>query len=180
MLWYAKNNVNNGVKRTLALQTMQEVFVGYASENDCEALSQVVAAVVRAIPYYNETAKRDEVEKFSADALRQKIADDPHSVLVARIENAIAGFCLSRFDDYTVWLEWFGVAETYRGRGLAHLLLNKLNETAAPRGCHKIWCDCRTENKAAVHLLSHHGYRQLVTIKNHWYGQDFILWEKLV
>lgn len=154
--------------------------VNYAGEKECDELSGVIAAVIKAIPYYNDTARHDESQKFTASTLTQKIKDDPYAVIIVYAGERMAGFCLSRFDDYTVWLEWFGVIPGLRGMGIANLLLNKLTETAAPRHCHKIWCDCRTSNKAAIHILTAHGYRQLVTIPNHWYGQDFILWEKLM
>ena len=154
------------------------IAISYAGEDTCYELSNVIAAVIQAIPYYNDTAKQDEIQKFTAGKLQVKIGEDTYAVIVAYADNEIAGFCLSRFDDYTVWLEWFGVVQEQRRKGIANLLLNALAETLAPRQCHKIWCDCCTENKAAIHILTAHGYRQLVTVSNHWYGQDFILWEK--
>lgn len=157
---------------------MNEVSVSYAQTEDCPTLGNAIAELIQAIPYYNDTAKKDETQKFTTKELQQKIKGDASSVIIACVNNRLAGFCLSRFDDYTVWLEWFGVVREHRGKGIAGLLLNKLAETVAPRRCHKIWCDCRTTNKAATHILAAHGYRQLATVSKHWYGQDFILWEK--
>jgi len=136
--------------------------------------------LIEQIPYYNDLAKRNETARYNAKALTAKIKEDEYAVIIAEINNQIAGFCLSRFDDYTIWLEWFGVPDNHRGKGLAKLLLQKLEETVVQRGCHKVWCDSRTSNGAAIHLLSQAGYSQLVTINNHWYNQDFILWEKQV
>lgn len=158
---------------------MNHVTISYAKEEECREISEMIADVIQDIPYYNDTAKRDEIQKFTAVELKQKIKGEVLSVIVARVNHRLAGFCLSRFDDYTLWLEWFGVVEEHRGKGIAGLLLNGLAETVVPRNCHKIWCDCRTANKAAIHILAAHGYRQLVTVSNHWYGQDFILWEKV-
>lgn len=159
---------------------MHAASISYAQRSECGALSELIAEVIKAIPYYNDLAKQGEVQKFTSFSLQQKIEEDPYSVIVARVNNQLAGFCLSRFDDYTIWLEWFGVLPEFRGKGIANLLLDGLKETAKPRRCHKIWCDCRTENKASIHILTAHGLRQLATINNHWYGQDFILWEKFV
>lgn len=158
---------------------MNRITIGSAREEECQELSEVITAVIGAIPYYNDIAKRDEIKKFTAGELKQKIKGDALSVIVARVNHRPVGFCLSRFDDYTVWLEWFGVVQEHRGKSIADLLLNGLAETVAPRRCHKIWCDCRTANNAAIHILTAHGYKQLATVSNHWYGQDFILWERI-
>lgn len=159
---------------------MNAASIRYAQKKDCDALSEAIAEVIKAIPYYNDLAKRNEVEKFTAPNLERKIDEDPYSIIVAHVNDRIAGFCLSRFDDYTVWLEWFGVMPKFRGMGISNLLLKRLEETVAPRQCHKIWCDCRTSNEASIHILTAHGYRQLAIVTNHWYGQDFILWEKSI
>lgn len=151
-----------------------------ATEKDSVALAGTIRQLIAGIPYYNELAKQHEIQRYNEAALALKIEEDPHAVLLACNGNHIAGFCISRFDDYTIWLEWFGVADDYRGQGLTRQMLQQLETTLAARSCHKIWCDCRTSNQAAIHLLISAGYSQIATVKNHWYGQDFILWEKLI
>ena len=77
---------------------------------------------------------------------------------------------------------WSGLVfvEQYRGQRLSYLLLNELDKTVLLRNCHKIWCDSRTANKTSAHILGTHGYNQIVTIPDHWYRQDFILWQKFI
>lgn len=157
---------------------MINIKIRFASADDCESLSHIIATVIQNIPYYNALAKQNEIAKFQPHHLQTKISEDKFSVIVATSDNLIVGFCLTRFDDYLIWLEWFGVLPDYRGKGITNRLLQELEKTVSPRNCHKVWCDCRTENNAAIHILTTHGYKQLVTIPNHWYGQDFILWEK--
>lgn len=155
-----------------------KIQIRLATANDCQTLPKIIEKVVQDIPYYNDLAKKSEISKFQTTDLVSKIHEDKFSILVAVNSQEILGFCMSRFDDYLLWLEWFGVVENYRGQGVANLLLNELDKTIEIRKCHKIWCDCRTSNKASIHILTNHGFRQLVTIPNHWYKQDFILWEK--
>ncbi|TDH19972.1 GNAT family N-acetyltransferase [Segetibacter sp. 3557_3] len=159
---------------------MTNVVIRYASEKDCHALSTAMTTVIQNIPYYNELAKQEEILKYQPPQLQVKIREDELSIIIATVDNKIVGFCLSRFDDYLIWLEWVGIVEDYRAKGISHLLLNELDQTIEQRKCHKIWCDCRTENSASIHLLYAHGYTQLVTIPNHWYKQDFIIWQKVV
>ncbi len=158
---------------------MKAIEVRYATIEDCETLSNIIATVIQNIPYYNDLARKNEILKFQLKDLQVKISEDKYSVILATADNKIAGFCLSRFDDYLIWLEWFGVLENYRGNGIANLLLKELDKTVLPRKSHKIWCDCRTVNEASIHILSFHGYTQMITIQNHWYKQDFIIWEKV-
>ena len=156
------------------------LLVQPATEEQLNALAMEISTLITAIPYYNQLAKQHETNRYNATALVQKIKEDPYSVLLAMHGDAIAGFCTSRFDDYTLWLEWFGVTENYRGKGISQLLLKALEPTAVKRNCHKIWCDSRTSNTAAIHILQDAGYSQITTLRNHWYKQDFILWEKAI
>lgn len=155
-----------------------KIIIRQATQDDCKKLPTVIETVVQAIPYYNDLAKQSEIAKFQTADLLSKIETDKFSVMVATNNDEIVGFCMTRFDDYLIWLEWFGVLETHRGKGIANMLLTELDKTITVRQCHKLWCDCRTSNKASIHILTNHGFKQLVTLPNHWYKQDFILWEK--
>jgi ribosomal protein S18 acetylase RimI-like enzyme len=148
--------------------------------HEAESVSNLFSQVVKPLPYYNEVAKATELAKYLPTSLRHSLTKDPDSILVARITDRIAGFCFSHNDDGVVWLSWFGVHPQYRGMGIGSALLSKLEETVRNGRSHKIWCDCRTENDASKDALSKQGYLPLCTVRNHWYGQDFILWEKLV
>ena len=149
-----------------------------AKVQECEELSIIFKEVLERLPYYNVVAKQSELDKYSLSELAKKIEQDPDSVLIAEENNEIVGFCLNRLDDMLIWLEWFGVVEHKRRNGIARKLVNHLESIAPHRNAHKIWCDCRTENIKSISLLSSIGYMQICTVKNHWYGQDFILWQK--
>jgi ribosomal protein S18 acetylase RimI-like enzyme len=157
-----------------------QVVVDRMRQEEAEPLADLFAQVVKRLPYYNDVAKTSELAKYSADKLRKSMKKDSDSVLVARIADEIVGFCFSHNDDGVVWLSWFGVHPEYRCAGVGSALLKKLEETVRAGRSHKIWCDCRTENQASKEALGKQGYLPLCTVKNHWYGQDFILWEKLV
>ena len=154
--------------------------IGRMRVGEAEELNHLFVRIVEALPYYNNTAKRGEIAKYSPESLRDLAEKDPDAVLVARVDDQIVGFCFSESDDGLVWLAWFGVDPSFRRHGVGVQLLEKLEETVKNGRSHKIWCDCRTENEASKVALTKHGYVQLCTVRNHWYGQDFILWEKLL
>jgi ribosomal protein S18 acetylase RimI-like enzyme len=152
--------------------------IGRMRAGEAEELNHLFVRIVEALPYYNNFAKRSEIAKYSPESLRDLAEKELDSVLVARVDDQIVGFCFSESDDGLVWLAWFGVDPLFRRHGVGAQLLEKLEETVRNGRSHKIWCDCRTENEASKVALTKRGYIQLCTVRNHWYGQDFILWEK--
>lgn len=156
------------------------LVIAHMEDHDAESLNLLFRRVVEALPYYNQTAKQTELRKYSATLLREAAQTDPGSVLVAKIGPELVGFCLSENDDGLIWLAWFGVHPKFRRQGIGAALLDKLEDVARSAQSHKIWCDCRTENETSKVSLRNNGYVELCTVRNHWYGQDFILWEKLV
>ena len=149
-----------------------------AQEPDLVKIEGLVRDVIDSLPYYNQIAKKNELLKYTASELLKKTAEDSHSVIVAMKNKEVVGFCLNRIDDCLIWLEWFGVREDMRRKGLGRKLIEHLESTAKIRNAHKVWCDCRTENIKSVNFFITSNYLPVCTLKNHWYGQDFIIWEK--
>jgi len=156
------------------------VVVNRMMPQESETVASLFRDVLLRIPYYNDVAKTSELAKYSSYLLRESMAVDPDSVLVAKTEQRLVGFCISRPDDGVIWLSWFGVHHSHRREGVGSALLEKLDETVRNGRSHKIWCDSRTDNRESLSVLRRHNYVQLCTVRNHWYGQDFILWEKLL
>lgn len=160
--------------------TAPDVLVTPMEPHSAEAISALFGRVMADLLFYNERAKRGELRRHSAKWLRASVLNDPYSVLIAKSGDQAVGFCLNNYDDELIWLAWFAVHPMHRRAGIASLLLCRLEETARRRKCHKIWCDSRTENIPSRNILTRQGYREICTLRNHWYGQDFILWEKLL
>ena len=132
---------------------------------------------IEPLQYYNERARREELAKYSQEGLRGLMDEEAEAVLVARFGARIVGFCVSRYDDGTVWLSWFGTSADARGKGVGSALLAALAQSLSRRRAHKIWCDTRVENVRSGAVLERAGFKRIATIANHWYGQDFHLWE---
>lgn len=165
---------------TLTVPVLSGLLVERAKSDELHHVSRLFGDLVLSLPYYNDVAKSTEIDKYSEGFLKKLIRTDPDSVLVARVGDELAGFCFSEIDDGIIWLSWFGVGEQFRRMGIGSALLHNLDETVRSGRSHKIWCDCRTENDVSATVLQRHGFAPLCTVRNHWYGQDFILWEKFV
>lgn len=156
---------------------MNDFTVGAATDSEIDALANLMRETIATIPYYNDQAKQAEFAKYGSEAIRSRAASDPHALLVARDDAGLIGFCVSRFDDATIWLDWFGTAARARRRGVGAALLNALAATLPARSAHKIWCDSRSDNVESAAALERAGYRRIATLSNHWYHQDYVLWE---
>jgi RimJ/RimL family protein N-acetyltransferase len=159
---------------------MESIQLAYMQDHEAEEVATLFRAIIANLTYYNELAVQTELEKYSAPNLLIKRHEDPYSIIVLKAEQKIIGYCFSRFDDYTVWLEWFGVAMEHRKKGLGAALLQMLEEASKERKSHKIWCDCRTDNARSKIVLENNGFELITEIKRHWYGQDFFLWQKFI
>jgi ribosomal protein S18 acetylase RimI-like enzyme len=157
----------------------QTVDIGTLRSHESQAAETLFQTIVRASTYYNEWAKKTELDRYSAAKLAEMAASEPESVVVARAGGELAGFCFSHNDSLgLVWLDWVGVAESCRRRGLARTLVRHLIEAAPARGAHKIWCDTRVGNAAAATIFEKLGFERICELRNHWYGLDYYLWQR--
>lgn len=141
---------------------------------------RLMRKVIRSLPICSARERCGEAAKYTAAVIRALVKDDPDAVLVAVADGHPVGFCVSRRDDGLLLLEWYGVDAAWRANGIGRQLLERVVTTAARRGCHKLWCDSNMGNKASHSLLCGLGFQPFATVKNHWYGEDFILWERPV
>jgi len=148
--------------------------------DDAEQVSSLFRSVLLPLSYYNDAAKDCELAKYTPGRLIEMVTNDPDSIMVARDSGEVAGYCFSERNDGLIWLAWFGIHPGYRGRGIGGDLLQALDHRTLKAGSHKVWCDCRTNNAESKSVLLRHGFLPLCTAKNHWHGQDFILWEKVL
>jgi RimJ/RimL family protein N-acetyltransferase len=148
-----------------------------AAPGELGVVAALMREVVSAVPYYNATAIAAELAMYTEDELQRRLKADPRSILVSRDAAGLTGFCISRFDHGTVWLDWFGVAPRARGQGIGGELLKALSATLPARGAHKIWCDSRSDNTESIAVLERFGFKRAAHLKDHWYHQDYYLWE---
>ena len=163
-----------------AIESCPNIAITRAGDNDVAEIGDLFEKVVLFLPYYNEAAKQSEILKYRPHRLKEMIAADIESIQVAKIDGQVVGFCFSNIDDGLIWLSWFGVDPEYRRHGIGTSLLTAIDGRARRARAHKIWCDCRTNNIASHLTLATFGYRELCKLDNHWYGQDFLLWERSV
>jgi GNAT superfamily N-acetyltransferase len=162
------------------LHTLSQTTISLLHPRDLAQTAALFHYVVAQLPYYNEAAKRAALAKYAAPALQGMIGAEQAAVLTARHGGQTIGFAISRQDEGTVWLAWYGVHPHWRGHGVGGALLDAVEARTRAQGIHKIWCACRTENHPARHTLHKAGFEEICTLVNHWHGQDYVLLQELV
>jgi len=161
-------------------RTVTGVSVRAAKESDLPEVVSLFLRVLAGIPYYNAATKREDPPRYTIQRLRAKLRDDKYSVMVAQDKSGILGYAFTHFDDHLIWIDWYGVDPKSRRKGVGSAILQQLIRTAPRRKAHKVWCDTRTTNEPAKATLRRNGFSEIAQLRNHWYGQDFILWERTV
>jgi ribosomal protein S18 acetylase RimI-like enzyme len=159
------------------MATVSSIIASPMHLDEAGSVANLMRRVIEPLHYYNDRARLEELAKYSQSALERLVEEEPLSVLVAREDKEIVGFCVSKYDDGLVWLSWFGTDTSRREKGVGTSLLHALGDTLPKRQAHKIWCDTRTDNLESQADLVRFGIRRIVELRNHWYGQDFFLWE---
>lgn len=155
------------------------MYIETLKRPDVVAFSKVVKNTIKTTEYYSSVAQKGESKKYSPTRILHKMQDPSEIILVAKEAGQIAGFLSGHFNDGTFLIDWIGTRIEYRQQHTASHLLSFLEKRVEKR-VHKIWCDTRTENKEAIRFFKKHGFKKTAFLKNHWYRQDFFLWEKIL
>ncbi|WP_395392950.1 GNAT family acetyltransferase [Novosphingobium sp. BL-8A] len=82
------------------------------------------------------------------------------TVLVARIDGALAGTAMVGFDGHRGWVYYLGVGHSWRGRGVARTLMAVCEQWLVARGCPKIQLMVRGDNAVALGFYDAIGYER--------------------
>jgi ribosomal protein S18 acetylase RimI-like enzyme len=158
----------------------KQVEFRLAKASDLSELYQVFVEIVGPFELYNLEARTAELKKYAPDKLLQLLEADTDSLIVASSEDRIVGFAIIRPDDGPIWLCWFGTLPQCRKKGIGTGLINEVIARARARNAQKIWCDTRVENFASIAILEGLGFEKKCLLRNHWFNQDYIIWERFI
>jgi len=135
---------------------------------------------IRSSPYYSQAAIKEELKRFSVKNLKKQFGNKDNLYIFLEEGDKIIGARNGYYEAGIFWSDWGVVHPFYRRKGVSRALMTFLEKKLKKEGIHKMWCDSRTTNKESIAALKSLGFEKITTIKNHWYGQDFILWQKLL
>ena len=97
------------------------------------------------------------------------------NVLVARVEERIAGFGIMRYGAEAAHLDLFAVDRAWQGQGLGRRLLEWLERPARVAGLARIVLEVRADNAGARAFYERLGYRPLARLPGYYQGREAAL-----
>ena len=97
------------------------------------------------------------------------------NVLVAHVQEKIAGFAIMRYGDDDAHLDLLAVAPAYRRAGVGRQLLEWLEKCAVVAGIFTVALEVRAGNKGAQLFYQRMGYRALKNLPGYYQGIEAAL-----
>jgi ribosomal protein S18 acetylase RimI-like enzyme len=97
------------------------------------------------------------------------------NVLVARVQENIAGFAIMRYGDDDAHLDLLAVAPPYRRAGVGRQLLEWLEKCAVVAGIFSVALEVRAANEGAQLFYKRMGYRTLLQLPGYYQGIEAAL-----
>ena len=154
--------------------------VSFLKNSDVNEFSKLAKSIILDVPYYSSLAKKCEIKNYEPSKIRLKLKDKNNMFIVVKNKNKIIGFCNGHFDCGTFWVEWAGVEKEFRRKGLCVDMIRFLENKLKKSNVHKVWCDCRINNKESILSLKRLKFKKFALLKKHWYKQNFYLWYKFI
>ena len=158
----------------------EDIKLRLATVNDAKALARFARGEILRATHYNMKARKAYSAETTA-ALMEEIIKRKGFAAIAEVSGKPVACMWATFDPddmSIIWFEWVLVAEQYKQQGLAKRMHVMAEHRATVLGARKIWGDSRASNYQAIALEKSLGIRRIGILRHHWFGQDYILWEK--
>jgi ribosomal protein S18 acetylase RimI-like enzyme len=152
--------------------------IRYATPKEVDTVADVFRRVVQPLDIYCEKSRAGAIDRHTPNNLSKCISADPTAVAMAYIDSRPVGFAITEDQHGPIWIDWFGVLPDNRGHGIGESLISFLIADRRARRATRLWCDTRTNNKPSIALFEKLQFSRLCELRNHWYGQDYYLWER--
>jgi GNAT superfamily N-acetyltransferase len=157
-----------------------EIKVRRATAADVKILVPFAKKEILKASHYNAAARQTYSSQVSSAYMRGILKGAGFAVLAFKRSEPV-GCLWTSFDsaDRSIMtFEWILVNRRYKKQGIAKLMHNFAERLAVSQGVRKIWGDSRASNYQAIALGAKLDVRRIGKLKKHWFGQDYILWEK--
>ncbi|HYA28394.1 MAG TPA: GNAT family N-acetyltransferase [Acidobacteriota bacterium] len=94
------------------------------------------------------------------------------NVLVARIDDRVAGFAIMHYGDHVAHLDLLAVAPPHRRAGVGRQLVEWLEKCAVVAGNIRVVLEVRAGNHGAQRFYERMGYRTLVRLPDYYQGVE--------
>ncbi len=145
---------------------------------DVDLVHSELMAVIDESPHYNELFKAHEKARLTKNFLKSLIKADPWHVMLLLSEGQIGGALVSGPEYGAIFRYWSWIFPAFRQTRLGMHGMRAFDEHWDNSRFHKAYTFVRPENEVALALLRRYGYVETCVLKNHIFGQDYVVVEK--
>jgi ribosomal protein S18 acetylase RimI-like enzyme len=165
--------------RLAAEEGTDEVIIRAARSSEAEAIHQVLGAAFQGLRGRGYSHRALEAAIVGLEEIGQRLAQGCH-VLVAEAGRQVIGTATGIEEHEALHVCSVAVHPDWQGQGIARRMLEMLEGLARQRGCHKLWLQTAWTMTEAIALYKRLGYQQEGYQPRQFYGEDFIVFGKVL
>ncbi|UYO00715.1 MAG: hypothetical protein KIT02_05740 [Devosia sp.] len=157
---------------------MPEMTVRPAARSELALVHRELIAVINSSAHYNDLFKAHETARLNRTFLDNLHAIDPWHIMLVCLDGDVGGVIVSGPDCGTLFRYWSWVFPAYRQSRLSLFAMRVFDEHWDNGRFHKVSTYVRPENDVACTMLKRYGYEQTCLLRQHIFGQDYLVYEK--
>ncbi|WP_375596972.1 hypothetical protein [Devosia sp. Naph2] len=157
---------------------MAETIMRPATHADLDLVLRELRDVIQTSPHYSDRFKEHETNRLDKSFLKGLLAIDPWHIMISCVDGVPAGAIISGPECGAIFRYWSWVFPSHRQSKLALFGMREFDAHWDNTRFHKAYTYVRPENEVARMLLQRYGYTETALLKQHIFGQDYLLIEK--
>lgn len=157
----------------------RELVVRKAKLCEADKIHEVLMQAFRTLRGRGYSTQAIETAIIDTNEVRKRMDLGSH-VLVAELDNEIVGTVTGIEEHESMHVCSLAVDPKYQNYGVAHKLMNRLDRIAHDKGCHKLFLCTALAMREAIRLYESLGYVMEGYLHKHFYGEDFIVFSKVI
>lgn len=157
---------------------MAEITKRAATPAELDLIHRELVDVIITSPHYNDAFKQHESARLSKSFLKGLMAIDPWHIMMMCTDGVPGGAMISGPEFGAIFRYWSWVFPSHRHTKLGMFGMRAFDEHWNNTRFHKAYTYVRPENEIARLLLQRYGYQETALLKQHLFGQDYLLIER--
>jgi len=158
---------------------VNNVVLRRAESQDADKINEVLQQAFRGLEGRGYSTQAIETAIVDAEEIKKRISLGAH-VIVAEFRNEIVGTVTGFEEHKSMHVCSLAVHPKYQNCGVARQLMLHLEKIAHQKCCQKLFLCTAWAMKEAIRLYESLGFVKEGYLRNHFYGEDFIVFSKLI
>lgn len=157
---------------------MPEFGYHAARPDELDMMHRELVATIDESPLYSDRFKAHEKTRLTKGFLRALQRIDPYHIIVLTADGVPGGGLISGPETGALFRYWSWIFPSHRQSRLGLYGMRVFDEHWDNGKFHKAFTWVRPENEVALALLRRYGYEQAALLRQHIFGQDYVVMEK--